>query len=173
MNDRESQGYRPDDAELEELVAYLDGELEPDGVAKIERRLADDPEFRRRLKELSRAWEMLEWLPRSEVTEHFTETTVEMVAVEAERDLKTQQVASVRRHYSRRLLVALTALVASFAGFGLIWSWQQRDERQFLRDLPLIRELDMYQVADSVEFLQALEERGWFTDDEEIGDEDL
>ncbi len=173
MTELDPHDHYAEDAELEELVAYLDGELESERATRVEERLATDPAYRTRLRELARTWEMLDHLPQSSVSEHFTETTVELVAVQAEKDLRTQQVAVVRKQQSVRLVLAMVAVVSCLAGFGLIWSWQQRGERRFLRDLPIIEELDMYRVADSVDFLQSLEERGLFTENEEINDGDL
>ena len=44
----------------EEIVAYLDGELDMETAAKVERRLADDPRYNARLNQLQRAWDMLD-----------------------------------------------------------------------------------------------------------------
>ena len=55
-------GTSPHDELNEELVAYLDGELSPEAVQRVEHRLASDPEFRERLNSLQRAWSMLDIL---------------------------------------------------------------------------------------------------------------
>ena len=41
----------------EELVAYLDGELDPVDSSRVERRLADDELYRQRLAEMQHAWD--------------------------------------------------------------------------------------------------------------------
>ena len=74
------QSETPD---TDELVAYLDGELSADECRRVERRLASDAEYRRRLTELEQAWTALEALPSTVVDEDFARTTIEMVAVAA------------------------------------------------------------------------------------------
>ena len=41
-----------DDAMVEELVAYLDGELDPEASREVERRLTQDADYRLRLRQL-------------------------------------------------------------------------------------------------------------------------
>src|SRR5688500_4657615 len=81
----------------EELVAYLDGELDASGATRVERRLADDAAYRARLAQLQRAWDMLDTLRRSEANDDFARSTVEMIAVRAADDAQTGQMRAVRR----------------------------------------------------------------------------
>src|SRR5687768_14556676 len=81
----------------EELVAYLDGELDASGAARVERRLADDATYRARLAQLERAWDMLDSLQRIEANDDFARSTVEMISVKAVDDAKTGQMRVVRR----------------------------------------------------------------------------
>ena len=67
----------------EELVAYLDEELEPEHRAQVEHRLAEDARYRDKLKHMQKSWDMLDLLARSEPDEGFTRTTVAMVALKA------------------------------------------------------------------------------------------
>src|SRR6187402_3497303 len=80
----------------EEIVAYLDGELDMEAAAKVERRLADDPRYNARLNQLQRAWDMLDNLRRSEADDDFVNSTVAMVAVQAEEAARTQALKAVR-----------------------------------------------------------------------------
>ena len=50
--------------EGQQLVAYLDGELDDETNQEIERRLSADPEYRLRLQQLQQAWDLLDELPR-------------------------------------------------------------------------------------------------------------
>ena len=167
-----AEGPDDDDAELAELVAYLDGELDPDRIREVEQRLVDDPGLRTRLQELDRTWELLDWLPQSQASDRFTETTVELAAVAAEDSLESNMTKSRAHQKSGWLLAAFGTLVICFGSFAFVWNWKQRDERQLLEDLPLIENLDVYRVADNVEFLRELEKRGLFTEtDVEVADE--
>ena len=169
-----AEGPDGDDAELAELVAYLDGELDPDRIREVEQRLGDDPGLRTRLQELDRTWELLDWLPQSQASDRFAETTVELAAVAAENALDSSTTKSRGYQKSGWLLAAFGTLAICFGSFAFVWNWKQRDERRLLENLPLIENLDVYRVADNVEFLRELEKRGLFTEtDVEVADESL
>jgi len=65
----------------EELVAYLDGELDSQATKRLEDLLASDEPARKRLSQLANSWELLDQLPRATVDDLFTRTTVKMVAL--------------------------------------------------------------------------------------------
>ena len=81
----------------EQLVAYLDGELDTESCRRIEELLAVDPEVRRRLHWLEQTWEMLDELEATPVGEDFTRTTLEMIAVAAEEDVRKNLEEAPRR----------------------------------------------------------------------------
>ncbi len=70
-----------DDASLEpldvELVAYLDGELDPQAAQRVEQRLANDPVARARAAELKKSFDLLDYLPRTEPSANFTSRTLD------------------------------------------------------------------------------------------------
>ena len=74
--------------EQAEMVAYLDGELDVQQVADVEKRLSEDPEYRVRLQQLQQAWDLLDELPRSKGDEQFTRSTVEIVVVKAREEAR-------------------------------------------------------------------------------------
>ena len=85
----ESMPHDPanDEAQLrEELVAYLDGELDAEQSRRIEQCAAAEPDARRMLEELDRTWHMLDALDTPATNEDFTCTTLEMVALAAAED---------------------------------------------------------------------------------------
>jgi len=164
----EVSSHNADDQTYDQLVAYLDGELDAESSLQVERRLAEDIEFRRELQQLQSAWDMLDQLPKVEVSESFTQTTVEMVVLSAEHDLSAQRERVVNKS---RLLWGVGGAIlvgAAVASFWLV-SWiLVRPNEQLVRDLPVIENIDLYRVADSVEFLHQLDESGLF--DEEVED---
>src|SRR5260221_3264221 len=102
----------------EELVAYLDGQLDPESARHVEQRLASEETARRRLQQLAQSWDMLDQLPHAAADETFTRSTVQMVAVAAEQELTAQQAIEPRRR--RWLFAAALALPAGWFGvFGL------------------------------------------------------
>jgi len=146
----------------EELVAYLDGELDASGAARIERRLADDAAYRARLAQLQRPWDMLDTLQRSEANDDFARSTVEMIAIKAVDDAKTGQMRAVRQRSLAWVSVALAVLVAATSGYFFLQWRLDAPNRELVRDLPVIERIDEYRDADSVEFLQRLHEEGLF-----------
>jgi hypothetical protein len=60
-----------------ELVAFLDGELDPDAARKVEARLARDPAARARAAELKKSFDMLDYLPKPEPSATFTTRTLD------------------------------------------------------------------------------------------------
>lgn len=146
----------------EELVAYLDGELDADAARRFDARLADDAALRERLKQHQRTWDLLDELPRADVDDRFTQTTVEMVAVSV-----ADQADSVRRQVAYRekfgwLIGGLVATMAAFAGYALIASIGAAANQQLVNDLRVLQRLDEYRAVEDIEFLRALEREGLF-----------
>jgi len=150
------------DHDSQQLVAYLDGELEATASQEIERRLADDPEYRLRLQQLQQAWDLLDELPRVNSDESFTQSTVEFVALTAQQDLEeTQQwfrFGDSKTIWGRALITILAVVVGVFAGD---WYFGQ-EHRQLLKDLEVISEFDQYRLTEDLQFLKDLEKSGVF-----------
>ncbi|MEX2025949.1 MAG: hypothetical protein WEH44_01590, partial [Pirellulaceae bacterium] len=162
------QPVTPDvDSADEELVAYLDGELDAGNRAHIERRLADDAAFRTRLRLLQRTWDALDVLGRADVGEKFTRTTVEFVAVKAAEDVVQEQSRRSQKRTWSWMAWAAAAVIAAAAGWLALASVLDRPNRQLLRDLAVIQRVDEYRNADSVEFVQALANSGLFAAEQE------
>jgi anti-sigma factor RsiW len=153
----------------EQLVAYLDGELDAEVARRIEERLATEPEVREALNRLERTWDMLDELGSTPVGEGFTRTTLEMVTVAAAEDVK-QELAQVPRR--RRRLFWLTGtgiLVASAAGFLAVYLCLPNPNRELLQDLPVLENLDEYRQIDDIEFLRMMKEAKLFEKEESDG----
>lgn len=151
----------------DQLVAYLDGELDADTSLKVERRLAEDEDFRRYLQQLQRAWDMLDELPKSEVSNSFTQTTVEMVALSAVEELEKKEKTVHRKKLTWWVVGAGGFVTAALASYGLIAMFLMRPNEQLLRDLPVIEEIELYRVVENAEFVKELEESGLFEEEGE------
>jgi len=151
----------------EEIVAYLDGELDVEQIQRAEARLTSHPDYQRRLQQMQRAWDLLDTLPHAQVDESFSRSTIEMVAVSADEELQQVQMSAASRTRRTWLSGAGFTLTSAAAGFALALGLAPRANDGWLRDLPVIENVDVYLHADSVEFLQILHEEAIF-DDEEV-----
>ncbi|WP_254507850.1 anti-sigma factor [Anatilimnocola floriformis] len=160
MNERNT----PNDSGIleEELVAYLDGELPDAERARIEKRLASDAACQRKLAQLQKAWDLLDMLSKAEPDAEFARSTVEMVAIQQEKEVEQLQ---VNAHRTKWLMFAGggVAIAASLvAGFMLASYQLNAPERQLLQDLPVIQRVDELRYAESVDFLERLRREGLF-----------
>ncbi len=150
----------------EELVAYLDGELDAPAERRIEQLLTSDPQVRLTLQKLEQTWDMLDDLGSDEVDASFTQTTLEMVAVEAEDEVRRVQRTPPRW----RLLVHVGSIaMATLVGFLLVALLRPDPNRQLLEDLPVLENLDQYRQVGDIEFLRLLEKEGLFSGETDDG----
>lgn len=147
----------------EDLVAYLDGELDEDATRHIEELLRTNPEVREEVQRLERAWDLLGELPKSEADESFTQTTVEIATIHAERDLEAELAARPKKRQRQWMLLGAALAVAGFLGvLATQWIWPEPDE-DLLRDMPVLEQLDEYNQADNIQFLRRLRDDKLFT----------
>jgi len=150
----------------DDLVAYLDGELDEQASRRIEELLVSDPKVRKTLQQLERTWDLLDRLEAPAVDRKLAQSTLEVVAVAAAEDARRQQ-AELPRHRRRSWLLGtaglLAAALAGFLSVTLLWPDPQG---QLLEDLPLLDGLDQYRQIDDFRFLQMLHDEGLFAEDQ-------
>lgn len=147
----------------EQLVAYLDGELDEQGSRLVEEMISANPRLRRRMDRLGKAWELLDQLEPAQVGDTFTQTTLEIVAVAAEEDAEQLHAETPRLRRRQWLRAGGSLVAAAAAGFlavALLWP---DPDGQWLRDLPVLENLDEYRQIDNIEFLRMLCDEGMFT----------
>ncbi|MBN1394109.1 MAG: hypothetical protein JW959_03710 [Pirellulales bacterium] len=155
----------PDDASSladEELVAYLDGELDAAAGRRVEALLATDAKLRRRLQSLERTWELLDELETVPSGGALTHTTLEMVALAAGEEVEREKSAAPRRRRLRRLKIVFGLIAAAAAGFAAAAAFAPDPNRRLLADLPVLERFDEYRHAESVEYLRLLRDAGLF-----------
>jgi hypothetical protein len=155
---------RPDQLRLTpderaDLVAYVDGELPETHSRIISTKLTKSATARREVEMLQKTWEMLDYLPRPQVTERFSEKTVSNIR---RLELQGHSWEPALVAWSARLgRVALYLIVAgAFLGLGYSltrWVWPDKTTR-LVRDLTLADHLDEYLEIGSFEFLSQLSE---------------
>jgi anti-sigma factor RsiW len=159
----------PDD----DLVAYLDGELDEPEAQSVEARLGTDEAVRREAESLRKTWDLLDYLPRPpEPAADFTSKTLDRLEkVTAPVPSGPTVVAAPRRRAVLRtaakwvavafLLAAATA--AGYFGRALFTAPkakaapQPEQDPKVLADLRVIDNLRLYVQADDFEYLKLLE----------------
>ncbi|HWB10713.1 MAG TPA: hypothetical protein VG826_15900 [Pirellulales bacterium] len=137
------------------LVAYLDGELDADKARHVEQLIARDARVESEVRRLERAWNLLDQLPRADVAPSFTESTVEMVTLAVQEELRA---AEGQRGNAAWSLALVAACIVGFAGARF---WPDAN-RQLLRDLPLVDNVEAYRQTPQIEFLRELAKSGAF-----------
>lgn len=152
----------------EQLVAYLDGELDEEAGRRVEALLASDPKIRDALARLEQTWDALDRLGGAQVDETFTQSTLEMVAVAAEEDVQEQQQQAPRKRRRQWLIGSGSLVAAAVVGFLAVMLFWPDPNQQLLQDLPVLQDLDQYRQIPNVEFLERLYQEDLFP---EAGDE--
>ncbi|MCG8450935.1 MAG: hypothetical protein MI725_15315 [Pirellulales bacterium] len=146
-----------DSKRLEQIVAYLDGELSAEESAQVEQQLASDEHYRQQLQGIDQAWAALDQLPVATVDDKFSKTTMELVVQDARRDVEQRTMALPVRRRKRNLATALMVGTCALLGvlvFRVVWN---NPNRQLLADLPVIQYIDLYTQFEDGVFGQALD----------------
>lgn len=153
-----------DDDDREDLIAYLDGELDDEHSHAVEARLQTDPRARAEAESLKRAWELLDFLPRSEPSPNFTQRTLDR--------LPSLSGSGKGRPWSRMKagLVAVGWVASLFlfalggyAGFNYVYPRQPND-MELIRDLRLLENKPLYDNVEDLDFLKELDHPELFGD---------
>jgi hypothetical protein len=121
MSNREAAQKPPlGDEQREQLIAYLDGELNDDEAAEVLAEINRNPELRREAEALKKTWDLLDYLPRPPAPVAFTERTLTKLetakAVFARRELWWRRLAYVGWAIAVVLAAVMGFLVAVYAG---------------------------------------------------------
>ena len=151
------------DEDRENLVSYLDGELDEEAARTLEARLNLDPKARSEAEALQQAWSLLDYLPKAEPSPTFTHRTLERLAL---------QTGDIQRRGWPRWQVGLTwaaaVLLAAGAGFGAAALFRpvHREgpdaDDQLVRHLRPIENVHRYEQVDDIEFLRDLDQPDLF-----------
>jgi hypothetical protein len=171
------------DPEEAELIAYLDGELEPADARQVEDRLDEDPAFRARADALKKSYDLLDYLPRPEPSPTFATRTldrlptsrssVEPSPVPSGPTAALPAPAPPSRPWVWAAGIAAAAAVALGAGYFAADTARKyfhpppakEPDDIPLADLRVIENLPLYAVADDLEFVTRLTDPELFGDD--------
>jgi anti-sigma factor RsiW len=160
--------------ERDNLVAYLDSELDDAAAREIEQKLAQSPIARHDVELLSRTWDLLDILPRHSVTAEFTQKT--LAIAKSQEAPAYDQLAWWSRITRRGTILAAWAAALAAAGvigFRATHDWVPNEAQMLLDDLPVIQNLDLYLETnvDSIDFLQELRKHKIFQDEPQSPDQ--
>jgi anti-sigma factor RsiW len=149
-----------------DLVAYLDGELKGEAVQKVETQLALDPGARLEAEALRRTWELLDFLPRPELSAEFTQRTVSQV-LPVQAGARSAATAPKRRPWLFGAGWAAAVLLAATAGYmgTRLLVPKQPGEPELVRDLRIIENKRLYELAEDMDFLRQLDSPDLFGDE--------
>jgi hypothetical protein len=143
--------------ERADLVAYVDGELPEAHSRSIATKLTLSATARREVEMLQKTWELLDYLPRPQATEQFSERTISHIRrLELKEHSWEPIVAAWSARLARLFVYLILAVVALGAGYSITrWAWPDPTKR-LVEDLTLAEHLDEYVEVGSFEFLQEL-----------------
>ncbi|MFO0969403.1 MAG: hypothetical protein U0793_27925 [Gemmataceae bacterium] len=167
---------RMSDEDRDELVAYLDGELDEASTQALEARISQDATVRAELDSLKQVYGLLDYLPRPEPSGSFTHRTMERLSLHQPR--QTGKMPTPGRRWMAAGLWA-AAVVAVFAlgwlGSRLLWKAPPAGkgpappkgdaEELLVRHLRLFERFREYQNVEDIDFLRALDDPMLFGED--------
>jgi anti-sigma factor RsiW len=155
------------------LVAYLDGELDAKTARALEAKLNLNPKARAEAEALRRAWDLLDYLPRPEPSNSFTHRTLDRIS-----SLGLRPVPAVGRQAWLRWGLGLgwvaAVLLAGVGGYAAVSLLPRRSpppspgeefDPALVRDLRVIENLHQYEQVDNVSFLRDLDDPDLFGDE--------
>ena len=149
------------DTVIEELTAYLDGELDEATQLSVETRLGEDPNYLSELQSLQRTWDTLDGLPVVDASKNFTQTTMELIVDQVKSEKKSRRISWSYLFVPILLLAFAGGLFA--AGFAFQRSNLRHPDEVLLEYLPVIERHEVYDsINNDLVFLEQLSDRNLF-----------
>jgi anti-sigma factor RsiW len=153
-------------AERFNLVAYLDGELNDAEARAIATKLTKSATARREVEALEKTWELLDHLPRPQVSAEFTARTLtEVQQLSVADDRFESVVKQTTQNALRSVLWVVASCLAVGVGYALTqWVWPNPTAR-VARDLTIAEHLDEYRDVGTFDYLEELAHSPEFSTD--------
>lgn len=146
---------------MEQLTAYLDGELGADESHAVEQRLREDDSYRDELQRLQKAWDFLDEIPHTSPSSDFTKSTIELVVLDAGKRVRKEK-SNANPWWMRAAALIAFPMMGLFGGQYATSYILNAPKRELARDMVLLENFDVYRKADSIEFLELLVEEKIF-----------
>lgn len=150
------------DAQLIDLVAYLDGELDDVSVDAIERRLTVEAPLRQQAEQLDKTWQLLDALEEVTASGEFTHKTLASMAATSVTTPSADDPIVRRTTVPWKKSVVCYGLSLAVSALG-IFAAQWRLERnrpaadvELLRNLELLENYNRYDVVRSLSALKRI-----------------
>jgi len=154
-----------DASNIEELTAYLDGELDLTQVQQVEQRLATDPDYLAEMQTLQQTWDLFERLPTQHNSDAFVKTTMELIVQDATAESRRRRNSGWQSGLRWMVMLVVPLLVFGLS-FTIAKSLGLAPHRKLVEDLNLIENLDRYAKTNSdLDFLVRLDDWGLFAED--------
>lgn len=159
-----------DSTDRDNLVAYLDGELDAQSALTLEAKLQRDPRARAEAEQLKKTWEMLDFLPRPAVPASFTQQTLERITrLDGKAPRKSSPLLAwwTAGGWGWRVAWAAGIIVACLAGFAMGRNIPRRGQalaaaspdinaEVLVREQRLLENRRLYERVESVDFIKEL-----------------
>ncbi len=165
----------------ENLVAYLDGELDDRTARALEAKLSRDSQARAELEALKRTYNLLDFLPKGEASSQFASKTLDRlatvspatVAVDSEQGSGEAKRRMGPPRWPYWAGWSCTILFAVFFGyFATRTYWLRKrpilpidSDAALVQDLRLYENKRLYDQVDDVNFLRSLDVSNLFSDE--------
>lgn len=162
-----------------DLIAYLDGELDAKTARSLETKISIDPKLNAEVKLLKQTYALLDYLPRPEPSQAFTNTTLSKIS-----GLQMIEARQASGHQWHPWVMGVSWFAALFlmgmigyAGSGLFMTNKPaansltkaedptKFDAQLVQDLRLIENKRLYEFAGDVGFLRGLDDPDLFGDE--------
>ncbi len=144
----------------ENLVAFIDGELEQETLRDLQKTLTENPVAQHEIDVLKKTWGLLDYLDRPDASEDVIGNTLTEIQVYQTKSEKFAMPAwwnQVRQGFVYFSSVA-GILFAVTVGYLTATQWIPSPTDEIAKDLPVIREYDQLQEIGSLAFLELLQD---------------
>ena len=155
---RDIAGARVGAQDRANLVAYLDNELEPEQAQGLAILLIQSVTARREVESLKRSWELLDLLPKPEVSADFTSQTLTSVSTLATQgDRRYRKAVHDLGRLTSVAAALLTLAVGVAGGFWLTSRIVPDPNARLIRELPLAEHFEDYRALGSPDLVEELD----------------